>query len=255
MIVSDIKFQLELLIKMEGVPDKYELLRQITKDNPACELLEIYLEAPEELQRFPVSILQLDPERPKNIRLIISDLKEFFLDSKQKVLEKEATDVRVYNELTDLSRIRLKQKFIQQSFLRPDLDRHPRLKDLKQACDEEFLALYDMTRTNPMIDKLEIFERDMQLDYLSDYSREISKMAHSISKKIFQPISSQERNKETNPMELGNGMLDRLREVPLTDEGVRIEIPPLLDMATIGIPEFPEKTNTHSFGEEFKVEI
>jgi hypothetical protein len=255
LMVSDIKFQLALLIKLEGVPDKYELLRHITRDNPACEILEIYLEAPEQLERFPVSILQLDPERPKNLRLIISDLKEFFLETKQLALEQETAQVRVYNELADLSRTKIKQKLIELSYLRPDLKDHPRLKDLRKICEIDYLQLYQQTRVKPITDRLEALEKEMHLDYLSDYSREISKLTHNITGKMSNPISNTERDMEVNPMGLGHGMLERLREATIAPDGAKIDIPPLLDIASLGIPEFPERTNDPLMAKEFEVDI
>jgi hypothetical protein len=190
-VIEDLKTKLDLFIAVHPNQDSQhlkDLLKEITRNNICCDLLEVYLENPQLIPSIRGNLFEIRKELILNLPMILNDLKDCILRTDQKNLDKLSGNLK--SSLFELKRMRqeYRTEYLTTKFF-PILRKRVELP-LAPIPDENSIAeIFPTTGIERIIaDVRELEHRGTPAGFVSDYWKERIQMTIDHAKDLSVPL-------------------------------------------------------------------
>lgn len=235
-LIDEIKDSLKIFVStLNGQKPGIEVLKEITQNNPACQHLAIYLEDPSSISTISSAIFLINPDLPKNLSLMITDIREYLIANKKESLQNMAFNFRIRDRIASLSRQKIKGRILKEDFHRPSNKQPSRhLEDVRAVSEVDFGALAKSLPSMSVSKKIDDLEEDnIKLNRLKEYHRVKGKMAMESMRGLKKSFTNQEINKPDSPEKIMSKGLHEIVTSKMESKNI------LLDPQTIGISSDP----------------
>ena len=252
LLLEELKEYLRLFV---GNPDDekplIDILKDISRNNPACDLLGSYLEKPDLIDRLQDQMICISPDLPKNIRLLMADIKDYLVERKQEYWVHLRNKVKIRDRLATISKSKLQTKMLEKEFMIRSKETPKRFLTMHGIATEDFLGFLKQkpSRQNePLSKKMDDmdYQGELKLNMVNDFVKLNSKLNTHHQKTLKDPIT------ETELADPNLGLSKGIKEILDNNRDIRIA---LLDPATIGVPSDPDATRYVIYQEHYDVQV
>jgi len=174
-VISDLQTKLRLFIAVhptKNVSFLKKTLRDITRNNICCELLDVYLETPEIIGQIKPNLFELRKDLILNLPMILLDLKDHILQSDQEHLSTLSGNLK--SSLFELQRVRQQYRtdYLTTRFF-PILKKRVDLPLVPVPDENSVAEMFATEGTERLLGQLEEMEhKGLPADFVSDYWKE-----------------------------------------------------------------------------------
>lgn len=245
-LLEELKEYLRLFV---GNPDdekpKIDILRDISKNNPCCEVLTSYIERPQLIDQLQDRMICLYPEMPSNLKLLMIDIKQYLIERKEEYWRNLRNQVKIRDRISTISKTKILNKMLEKEFMVRSKETPERFIVMQNIASKDFLGflkkkngtLESITKRVNKSDK----SPDLRLNMVNDFSKHHSHIVSNHMVTLKDPITEKELDDPSFGLSIG------LKDIILNNRHLKI---PLLDPSNIGIPSDADANRNESYNSD-----